>query len=215
MSFFEQASRLNNEGVAALLEGDDTIAIDTMTKSIKMMKKELSKPGTQLSAFKSDISSDAADQVMDTVEIPGMDSSETALFNQAINIPSEGEQTDLNVHVYSAAVIFNLALAHHHVAITSDAAYLPKAEKLYAMILKLLDDVALHLRIAVIIKLATINNLSLIRFENGDFELAREGLTHLSNVVRQANNALLEEPEVQQLLMNVLLLKAPRLAPAA
>jgi hypothetical protein len=215
MSFFEQAACLNNEGVTALLEGDDTSAIDAMTKSIKKMKKELSKPGTELRAFKSDISSDAADLVMDTVEIPGVNSSETALFNQAINIPCQGEQTDLDVHVYSAAVIFNLALAHHHAAITSDAGYLPKAEKLYAMVLKLLDDAALHLRTAVVIKLATINNLSQIRFENGDFELAREGLSHLSNFVRQTNNALLEEPEVQGLLMNVLLLKVPRMAPAA
>jgi hypothetical protein len=72
MSLFEQAACLNNEGVTALLEGDDTSAIDAMTKSIKMMKKELSKPGTELSAFKSDVSSDAADQLLDTVEIRGM-----------------------------------------------------------------------------------------------------------------------------------------------
>jgi hypothetical protein len=112
-------------------------------------------------------------------------------------------------------VIFNLALAHHHVAITSDAGYLPKAEKLYAMVLKLLDGAALYMRTAVVVKLATINNLSQIRFENGDFEPAREGLSHITSFLRQANNALLEEPEVLGLLMNVLLLKAPRVAPAA
>lgn len=213
MSLFEQAARLNNEGVTALLEGDDTSAIDAMTKSIKIMKKKLSNSGTELSAFKFDVS-DAADQVLDTVEIPDMNSSESTIYNQAINIPCEGEQTDLEVHVYAAAVIFNLALAHHHRAI-SDAAYLPKAEKLYTLVLKMLEDAALHMRTAVVVKLATINNLSQIRFENGDFEHAREGLSQITSFLRQASNALLEEPEVLGLLMNVLLLKAPRVAPAA
>jgi hypothetical protein len=92
-----------------------------------------------------------------------------------------------------------------------------KAEKLYAMVLKLVDDGACHMRIAVVVKLASINNLSQIRHAKGDYEHAREGLDQLSSFLRRTNQALFEEPQVQGLLMNALLLKASstKVAPAA
>ena len=74
-------------------------------------------------------------------------------------------------------------------------------------------------RVAAIAKLASINNLSQIRFDCGEYELAREGLDRLSTFFVRAsgntNNAMLENPEMQCLLMSVLLLKALVIAPAA
>jgi hypothetical protein len=210
MSLFEQAVQLNNAGVAALLQGEEETAINAMSKSIKMMKQELTKSsaGSHTSKLRSD-------QDSHTVELPGMDA-DTIVFNQAIRIPTDGPQDDINIHVCSAAVIFNLALAHHHKASkTGEVAYLAKAEKLYAMVLRVADDASS--RTAVLAKLASISNLSQIRFAKGEYEQAQEAVNQLSSLMRRrgASRALLEEPQVQGMLMNALLLKAPIVAPAA
>jgi hypothetical protein len=71
------------------------------------MKQEPSKPQKDR---KSKCSRTAAsEQEVRSVEIPETDTSETIVFNQAIIIPSDGEQSEIDIHVYSAAVIFNLA----------------------------------------------------------------------------------------------------------
>jgi tetratricopeptide (TPR) repeat protein len=210
-TIFEQAARLNNEGVTALSNGDNQTAIDKLTQSIKWMKQELSKPGADLRRMKSKNTVYEEEEATQTVEIPEVDSA--IAFNQAITIPSTtatsgNDEHGLDIHVYSAAAVFNLALALQHKGEEK------KAERLYIMVLKLLLNDHCHLRIAVLIKLASINNLSQIRFANGDFENAREGLDQLSGFLRRAA-WIFEVPEVQGLLMNVLLLKAPKVAPAA
>jgi hypothetical protein len=208
MPLFEQAAQLNNAGVTALLEGDQDTAITFMTKSIKMMKQELTK-----SSLAGSHKSKHSDQEAHTVELHDMDT-ETIVFNQAIRIQTDGPEDEIEINVCSAAVIFNLALAHHHKSSsTGEVAYLSKAEKLYSMVLRVLNDGAS--RTANLVKLASINNMFQIRFANGDYEQASEGLSHVISFMRYANYSEFEEPKVQGLLMNLLLLKAPRVAPAA
>jgi hypothetical protein len=214
MSLYEQAARLNNEGVAALLGGDIKTAINVMSKSIKLMKQALS--SSPAGDNKSINSTTGSEQRVRSVEIPDTDTSETIVFNQAIIIPSDAEQDEIDITAYTAAVLFNLALAHHVKASRVGASCMLKAEKLYSLVLKFVDDdAACHTRIAVVVKLASINNLSQIHVANGNYK--HEGLSQLSNLLRKTRNlALFDEPEIQGLLMNALLLKqAPRLAPAA
>jgi hypothetical protein len=204
-AIFEQAARLNNEGITSLSHGDIQTAINKLTKSIKWMKQELSKPGTDLNTIHSSTLIYAEDT--QTVEIPEVDSA----FNQAIVIPSSTsgqQQNDLDIHVSSAAVIFNLALAHQSKGEET------RAEQFYALVLQLLFNDLCHWRTAVVIKLASILNLSQIRIANGDFENAREGLKQQSGFLRRTAS-FSEEPEVHGLLMNVLLLTAPTVARAA
>jgi hypothetical protein len=222
MDLFAQAARLNNQGVAALLEGDDKAAAATLTQSIKIMKQELSKVTafddmTKSAPFSSD---DCVHST--TVELPGFHhgAQDSYIFTDAINIPEHGDQTVVDLQIYSAAVIFNLALAVHREGNTigNASSSMAKAQKLYLMVLKVLNNQYMNNRVAVIVKLAAINNLSQIRFDCGEYELAREGLAHLSAFMRTSGNtsdAMLEEPKIQGLLMNVLLLKAPVISPAA
>jgi hypothetical protein len=220
MDLFAQAARLNNQGVAALLEGDDKAAAATLTQSIKIMKQELSKVTafddmTKSAPFSSDDCGHST-----TVELPGFHGAQDSyIFTDAINIPEHGDQTVVDLQIYSAAVIFNLALAVHREGNTiGNALSMAKAQKLYLMVLKVLNNQYMNNRVAVIVKLAAINNLSQVRFDCGEYELAREGLHHLSAFMRTSGNtsdAMLEEPKIQGLLMNVLLLKAPFIAPAA
>jgi hypothetical protein len=215
MDFFAQAARLNNQGVTALLEGNDKAAVATLTRSIKMMKQEMSKPSNSDMKKSATLSDDCEHS---TVEFPGFQGAhESYLFTEAITIPENGDRSELDTQIYTAVVIFNLALTVHREGKNGKIEFMDKAQKLYTMALKILNNQCMN-RVAVIVKLASINNLSQIRFDCGEYELAREGLDHVSAFMRASgntNNAMLVEPEIQCLLMNVLLLKAPVIAPAA
>jgi hypothetical protein len=215
MEFFAQAARLNNQGVTALLEGDDKAAVPALTQSIKMMKQEMSRPSNSNMKKSVTLSDDCEHS---TVELPGFQGAQTSyIFTEAITIPENGDQSELHTHIYSAVVIFNLALTFHREGKNGKIESMVKAQKLYTMVLKILNNQCMN-RVAVIAKLASINNLSQIRFDCGEYELAREGLDHVSAFIRgsgNTKNAMLEEPEIQGLLMNVLLLKEPVIAPAA
>ena len=212
MSLFQQAAQLNNEGIAFLVNGNQKAAIGSMSQAIKLLKAELSQ--TDPSTLKYD-SSAVYSQGTQTVEITCMESSDTIVFNQAIQIPAhDNELTQFDLNIHTCAVIFNLALAHHF---EGDAVCLAKAEKLYGMVLKLLNGSALNVHTALVAKLACINNLSQIRYSRGDYKNAQEGLSQVSGFIRQSlsNQAVLEEPDIQGLLMNALLLRAPKVAAAA
>jgi hypothetical protein len=211
MSLFQQAANLNNKGINFLLEGDERSAIQTMALSIKLMKAAL------LDEFVQQVAPHTS-RIQDTrsIIIHSMESSDTIVFNQVVYIPETVTETpsEFDMNIYTSAVIFNLALAHQAVG---SQACLNKAEKLYGMVLKLLDDSMLNSHIALIVNLGCINNLSQIRYSNGDYENAQEGLSHVSYFMQKSstNQAMFEEPEVLGLLMNVLLLKAPSVASAA
>jgi hypothetical protein len=189
---FEQAARLNNEGVTALVEGDEYQAIESLMKTVKMMQQLLSKPGTDIQALKSDDSDDGDSSCFEnftTVEVPDISSGENFFFRQAIQMPCDVDgESPLNINIYSAAVIFNLALAHHVQAHRSRSCMI-KAEKLYATIMKLLDDRVGNVQPAVMLKLACINNMSYIRLENGNFDQVREGLSELSTLLKKTDKA--------------------------
>jgi hypothetical protein len=215
---FQQAARLNNEGVTALVEGDEHQAIESLMKTVKMMKQLLSKPGTTIQLLKSDDSDDGNSSCFidfTTVEVPDKSSGESFFFRQAIKMPCDVDgDSPLDIYIYSAAVIFNLALAHHVQAHRSKSCMI-KAEKLYATIMKLLDDRVGNVQPAVVLKLACINNMSYIRYEHGNFDQAWEGLSELSALLKKTDKVLLEGTKMQRLLMSVLLLKDPHVAPAA
>ena len=214
MSLFAEAASLNNQAIVSLIEGDDRVAIKSMTDAIKLLKEELAKPVTAVFAdLKS--TTDAGD--FEAFEIPDCRSSDHhhEIFNQAIHLPYIHERSHLVVQVYSAAVIFNLALAHHRQGLHGNNVYRQKAVKLYSMVLRILDDSLIDFRTAVMVKLATINNLAQIQFSNGDYQEAQTGLSHLPGVVRLARSDVLADPQVQRLLMTVLMIREPKLAAAA
>lgn len=285
-SIFEQAAILNNAGVVALCEQDEETAITVLTNSIRLMKRELSKPGVNLSSFQSTGVEELPTQM---VELPNQaclqqqqdkqdhallmlaqDDDDQALFNHAISIPlssfcDTNQPTDLDIHIYSAAVVFNLALAHQQLAskhkyerrrqrrcsndsgsTTSSSASSSqevytvnrgKAEKLYSVILKLLQDsVCSQVRTGVVVKLAAIHNLHWIQYQNRqeDDGIASSNSSGANNLqrtlsgfvqgIRQqdphlARSFLEQDAQIQSLLMNVLWLKEqqdpPKVAPAA
>ena len=236
METYQEAIRLNNKGVGALVDCNDNLAVESLSKSIRIMKMGLANlPENKQSTsdedgsyfFGTDMSEEESHMA---VELPQMEQGqETFIFNQALHLNEKLdlcciEPSEEEIHLYTATVIFNLALAHHRRGLGNGvSALLFKAEKLYSMLLKLLAHQGYNKsRMALTVKLASIYNLASLRFDAGNFEEAREGLGHLSTIVHSGSHSecitnlpMFQEPDLRELLLNVLMLKPPRVAPAA
>ncbi len=269
-SAFEQAVILNNQGVQALCDNDEESAIAVLTSSVRLMKSELSKPDVNLSSSQRDCSSSPFELVpAKLVELPKVscdsppqqqqciddDEDEQALFSRAFSIPlptSDDAQltSEQDVHIYSAAIVFNLALAYQRLAsrhkqdrklqvgfessLSLYSVNRNKAEKLYTVILRLLQDNACYqARTCVMLQLAAIHNLHWIQYQKREQEYAPcdngtvpslvQALSRFVQDLRQqdpnlARSYLENDAQIQGLLMNVLWLKdqqVPKIAPAA
>lgn len=215
-SFFQEAARLNNDGVTALIEGDEATSIDVLMSTVKMMKQYIASSDQTFSLASGSGNSPDCFESFSFVEIPSKMNDGHFFFHQAIKMPCDEEIfSPLDVYVFSAAVIFNLALSHHIQGAENIKAR-KKAEKLYATIMNVLDDRVVHMQSALLLKLSCINNMAHIRLENGEFDQIQDALVgELEALVKSTDKHLLEGPEVQELLMSVLLLEKPKFAAAA
>ena len=152
-SFFQQAASLNNEGVNALANGDETTSIALLTNTVEMMRQYVASPEQANELASCSGQSSSCFESFTTVEIPISLSDENMFFHQAITMPCElQDSSPLDAYVYSAAVIFNLALAFHVQGIAKSNSS-NKAEKLYDTIIKLLDGRVGHMESALLLKL--------------------------------------------------------------
>ena len=232
MTNFQQAIGMNNDGVQFLVNGDDDKAIPVLSESFKSMKQYLARANeSSITNASNEAICKSNDQLF--VQLPDNNIGEAdgqtdvSLFNHAMIIPDIDEEQACGrvVVVHAAAIIFNLALAHHRKGIkTENSALTAKAMKLYTTILKLLrggeDDLG-SANMEFLLKLATISNLLEIQSQFGDYDLiAYERLEQLTRSLRRKDTMLLDAilcqtSGVKGQLMSVLLTKPPSVAPAA
>ena len=123
-----------------------------------------------------------------------------------------------DVHIYSATIILNIALAYHRRGLTGNPSSLLKAEMMYEMITKLLGSEENH-GTSLVVLLAAINNLSQLRHDRGLYDASLEGFKYLGSLINFAGNnvniSLQNEQIYKGMLLNVLLVSAPDAAAAA
>ena len=247
MSLLQQAADLNNQGITSLLSGNYQTGIEALSDSIKMMKRQLASPSSKSEELES---TSMTSNSISTVELTttnahahahantnANEGSSTSTFNQMFRIPHTEDDVAAtqDMRVYAGAVIFNLALAYHTQPQQQQqpGKSVEKAQKLYQMILKLLDPYQSgheYGYAGLMIQLACINNLSqlysdadrsvdTIDIDDVATELVRKLRSIVSSVDAAANNdhemMFFEDTKLQGLLINVLMLKAPQVAAAA
>ena len=226
MTPFQQAVKFNNEAVTALLEGNYSTAVESLTNSIKAMKQQLSNAAKPTQTDKTD-SLSFSSRNLSIVELPvPEDQQDSFLFNNVFVIPDtdNDELPAADINMYTAAVVFNMALAHHR----QRNQPLKKTEKLYQMTLKVLGHQSYHPNscscyMSLVIQLASINNLSQLHSNtHGMEDMAMEVVQKLCNVVslvgtvdNDNHGMFFDDRYLQELLVNVLFLKAPEVAAAA
>jgi len=209
MSLFYQAAEQNTQGVHALVNGDATTAIQAMSESIK---------GLKISLASSPASPEACDEEssglkVSAVKIPLL---ENELFSQAMVFSSvEATHGKSELNACAASVIFNLSLAYHIRSLrTNNSALSHKAEKLYGMVIRLLDVSPCRSKQDILIRLGTINNLIQMRLQsNRSYEDIQKHAQSLTSCVHSLD--FLQEPQIQDLLVHVLLVQRPVVAVAA
>ena len=222
MNLLQQAARLNNEGLACFRSGYKQRGVETLTKSIKVVKQQLLLSSADIAAK----SHSSYSSHMSTVPLPLHERRHSScIFNHAFQIPDTETTTNVgDIRVYASAVIFNLALAHQ---LHGERLCLEKARTLYKMSLRLLES-SPHMTnasLSLVIQLACINNLSQLLMDV-DIEdhnnLAVNAVGRVSSYVSMIESSgsrnmdiSLADPLIEGLLTNVMLLTPVSAAPAA
>jgi hypothetical protein len=225
MNFLKQeALRLNNEGVMLLqLENREQQAMTCLTQSLNMVKHLLAKTTSDDSTSSSNPLNKALNIQPTAHSLPNLEDCKSFIYcsllvfslDEAETVPSED-----TLQVYSAVIILNIALAYHRKGVSGNEACLAKAEKLYVMVTKLLSGCENNQGIALVAKLASINNLSLLRHSQGDYNFSQEGFQYLGDLMDVAGenltrSSLCSAQMYQGMLLNILCVIPPDAAPAA
>lgn len=252
MSSVNHAIALNNEGVLLLLaSGEDRKAVDTLTRSLSLMKCLLDEEASRDSSSHGNREGSDCDdlphhrsqdsecppmvqpsgriKLHDTCHpLPNLTDSSYFIYNHLITLlPAEDpdlavcESGDSQLTVYSACIIMNLALAYHRNGRVGNGSCLRKAESLYGLVDHLLSGWACHANAtAQMVRVAALNNLTLLFHECNNWNLAQQGLESFSFLMRtyserQTYEDVFEPRIWSALVLNILFLNSPHLAAAA
>ena len=234
----ECAARLNNNAVDRLMAGDNKVAIEIFTKSLALLmrgpktavrQQEVSRPvnpwlGQLLAPLSPHDPSENICIHYASSPLNSLTDRQSYIYNHALHFLSLDDYSIENfesttTHILSAMMIFNLSLAYHRVYTQNgNKACAGRAIKLYSVVLIVLKNNSSIAGTAAVMKVATINNMSQLRFQEGDYSQARQSLDELSqrlHLLKSRRPQELKEDEVRGIMMNVLFLRAPRVAAAA
>jgi hypothetical protein len=159
--------------------------------------------------------------IYDSVELTGLTDRQCYIYNRAFRVTVDQLPTtsmEEAARVASAVVIFNMALVLHRInLLRSKAVPAQKALALYQIVLNLTNEPNEGSSGMVgAIKLATLNNIAQLQFEEGQHDLSMNGFCFLGNIVRTITHSPLGPNEMRGIVINILCLKTgPKVAPAA
>jgi hypothetical protein len=223
-SLKQEALRLNNEGVMLLLlENREQQAVTCLTQALNMVKDLLAKPSDD-NRSSSNPFNKALNIQLTAHSLPNLQDSYCFICCSLLAFSlEEAEETfpsEATLQVYSAVIILNIALAYHRKGVSGNAACLAKAGKMYGVVTNLLSGCENNQGIALVAKLASINNLSQLRHSQGDYNFSQEGFQYLGDLINVAGENLerLSVCNAQMykgMLLNILCVAPPDAAPAA
>jgi hypothetical protein len=224
-SRLETALQLNNEGVSLLLQNEDVAAVHHLTEALTMVKQALGLLQQPCTIGLEEESSESLVVVLLPSEeeeelrmvhdsiytIPDFTSNDDCfIYNGAIvfssssssttTTPIRSQEQDLNV--YSACIILNIAMIYHRQGLlcgNKRRVCLEKADLMYDMVLRLLlgdnEGGGGGGGTALLVQLASLNNRSLIRLEQGDYDFSRSSFYLLTRILTSTR----DEQQVQEL----------------
>ena len=213
MPSLQDALRLNNEAVSLLLRNEDRKAVECLSKSLVLMKRLLVSPTTSPASASSPNEGAGSSRCLvlhDTTHpLPNFQQEEVShsfVYTRAISFSGESEDlfTEDNAHLYSAVIILNIALAYHR---QGKRSCLDKAERMYEMASKLVNDAAINQGTSLLIHLAALNNLAQLRYDRGEFKSSQESFRLLARLIGSSASSeqhVVETSEVRGMLLNVL-----------
>ena len=210
MESIDNAITLNNEGVSLLQSGNDHAAVAALTRSLGIIRVHLNDASRRSAASHHQ---QLQAPFHNFVPLPDLEDESYFIANQAITVkPGTYLDSADAINTFSGCTIMNLALAYHRRGQLGNEACMQKAETLYTMATKLFNGRTILTGTALVVRLAATNNLCHVRYERGDFELAKQELDCVAFLFR---NPDIESALMSGIVFNALLLKSPSVAPAA
>lgn len=228
LNLFDAVS-LNNKAVSMISAGDHQKAVQFLKRSFNLMKAAKLAAGREQqcagNASPPLAPSTTAPVVHETVPLPHMHNRRWFMYSKALRFDTENLSVAAflkDFHIFSAVVMFNLALIYHRSALCGNQKSSRTATNLYNLVLQLVGRPKSCSRslTSMIVRLAATNNLAQISNESGKTKLAQEGLEHLSAGIRQSRKDfpyLFQQAsgDMKGFMTNLWLWKPDTVAPAA
>jgi hypothetical protein len=221
MNSIKYACSLNNQGVELLVSGDFSRATRSLTKALSILKEAVEEAGTT-SYTGMHLSSEEAELPFceSTLAIPGLRDTHFYIYDHGIMLTgaANGGKDDM-LPLYSAAILFNLALASHHLArLHGHAKAFKKASLFYNVTLDILNASSMSDDMSVtLLTLLALNNKSQIHNDQCEYIQSVDCLKTISGIMGSVNDlySVLNEEDIKGLMLNTMLLNVPTAAQAA
>jgi hypothetical protein len=221
MNTIKQACTSNNQGVDLLVAGDFVSAMRSFQSALSLLREASSEEeeGTYCIGMSASSEESPLPVCQSALAIPGLQGTQCYVYDHGIIITNTTNgDSDKMISLYSAIVLFNLALASHSEGRLGSDKSLKKAAVFYGMTLKLLasspmpDDIS-----ATILILLAFNNKAQIHHDQCQYRESSECLTEISKIMGSVYTlqSALNPKDYEGILLNVMLLNTPTAAQAA
>jgi hypothetical protein len=223
MNSIDRACCLNNQGVDLLVTGDSSGAMDSLKMATDILKEAFNDETIMTSCDRRDHASQEAKALPiceSPLTVPGLQGMPYYVYDHGMMISrtSNEETSEEMLSLYSAVVLFNMALACHYEGRLGRDLSLKRASMVYNMTLKILNgNVAPDDTSATILTLLALNNKAQIHYDQCEYIQCVDCLEEVPIIMGsgEAVHSTLSQKDIQGLLLNVVLMGAPTTAQAA
>jgi hypothetical protein len=217
------ACSLNNQGVDLLVAGESSRALTTFLSALSLLKKAAVNETETTPCTDMDVSCDATSLPAfrgSASTVSGLQDLHGYVYDHGIMISYKiNEETDVQISLYIAIVLFNLAIASHcQGAALGREKLLKKASLLYSLVVQLLTKCTMPVDASTtILTMLALNNKAQIHYDQCEYVQSLDCMKYISKIMggcRGLHSALKHE-DVWGLLLNVILLSTPSAAQAA
>jgi hypothetical protein len=218
MNSIKYACRLNNQGVDLLVSGDSSSAVRSFKGAMRIFKKAVN--GTTSCTGGMDLLSEDAELPFceSAFAVPGLHDVHFYTYDHGIMLTTN-EESDEMLPIYSAIVLFNLALASHHQGrLLGHEKSLKNASLLYSVAAKILSGSSMTKNVSTTIMiLLALNNQSQIHDDQCEHIQSVDCLKAVSKIMESVEvlHFILSQEHLKGLLLNTMLLIVPTAAHAA
>jgi hypothetical protein len=225
-SLIQEAQRLNNEGVMLLLlKNREQEAVTCLRQSLNLFKQLLvTASDDNNSGSSSNPPNMALNIQLLAHSLPNLQDSKSficcSLLAFSVAEASETLPSEDTIQVCSVIAIPNIALACHRKGVSGNEASMAMAVKMHSVVPKLVSVRENNKGVALVAKLAAINNLSVLQRSQGDHNIAQQGFQYLGDLIDVAGknlekSSLCSAQMHQGMLLNIFCVVPPDAAPSA
>jgi hypothetical protein len=218
------ACSLNNQGVDLLVSGDSSGAISKLKMALDILKEALTAvnevKAISFDGLENHVNAEAVLPISESpLTVPGLQDVPCYVYNHGIMITrTTDEESEEMISLYSAIVLFNMALTCHHEGRLGRETSLKRASLFYSMTVQILNGNIMPGDIsATLLTLLALNNKAQIHYDQCEYIQCYDCLKELPRIMGtvQAIHFALSQEDIKGLLLNVLLMNTPTAAQAA